>query len=564
MSLNTTERGGSHHYDALTTLCDLPAMREVYTVEYVWCVFTALPLPSSALLVDVRASLMTRYDRRLGGGSNLDLRSKTRTLEGPIRTVDDLPNWNYDGSSTNQAPGTDSEVILVPRKIYRDPFRATAVDKDHVLDRDRKNMSVHNRALYVEHRSLDKPALSPVAEPALTSGTLPEIHDGCRNLLVMCDTYEPSGRPIPSNTRAAANAIFTLPEVSCEEPWFGIEQEYTLLDATSRWPLGWPKGGYPGPQGPYYCGIGADRMFGRNIADAHYRACQYAGLAVSGINAEVMPGQWEFQVGPCVGIDAGDQLWMARYILQRVCELTGDVVVTYDPKPVPGDWNGAGAHCNYSTRSMREKRLGGMNEIERAILLLEDRHAVHIDAYGPGNERRLTGRHETAAMDKFTWGVADRGASVRVGNETASAGAGYLEDRRPSANADPYAVTSLLAETTLATSWRGEHDSSSVDARNVMGGLSEALRSAKLSNAASSLDDDDSSTAEVDQSFKSKSSHAGSGNMYEFGVPITPEKSPPPVSLQEYLTIPSAKKTPAMVDKKGRVHRSPIGDDGSL
>ena len=488
----------------------------------------------------------------------MDLRSKTRTLEGPFRSVEDLPAWNYDGSSTNQAPGQDSEVILVPRKVYRDPFRATAMDKDHILDHDRKNSSVHNRALYVEHRSLDKPALSPVAEPERSSATRPEILDGCRNLLVMCDTYDSSGRPIPTNTRAAANAIFTLPEVSCEEPWFGIEQEYTLLDSTTRWPLGWPKGGYPGPQGPYYCGIGADRMFGRNIADAHYRACHYAGLSVSGINAEVMPGQWKFQVGPCVGIDAGDQLWMARYILQRVCELTGDVVVTYDPKPVPGDWNGAGAHCNYSTRSMREKRLGGMNEIERAIRLLEDRHAVHIAAYGPGNERRLTGKHETAAMDKFTWGVADRGASIRVGNETASTGAGYLEDRRPSANSDPYAVTSLLAETTLARSWCSEQGSSGVDARNVLGGLSEALKSAKLSNAASSFEDNNSSTAEVDQSFKSKSSQAGSGNMYEFGVPITPEKTPPPETLQEYLT------RPATVDSKGRVHRSPIGDDGSL
>ena len=143
----------------------------------------------------------------------MDLRSKTRTLEGPFRSVEDLPAWNYDGSSTNQAPGQDSEVILVPRKVYRDPFRATAMDKDHILDHDRKNSSVHNRALYVEHRSLDKPALSPVAEPEQSSATRPEILDGCRNLLVMCDTYEPSGRPIPTNTRAAANAIFTLPEV---------------------------------------------------------------------------------------------------------------------------------------------------------------------------------------------------------------------------------------------------------------------------------------------------------------------------------------------------------------
>lgn len=201
------------------------------------------------------------------------------------------------------------------------------------------------------------------------------VLDGCRNVLVMCDTYAPATMtPLRSNTRAAAAEIFDHPNVAAEEPWFGIEQEYTLLDAVTRWPIGWPPGGYPAPQGPYYCGVGADRMFGRSIAEAHYTACHFAGLDVSGLNAEVMPGQWEFQVGPCVGVDSGDQLWMARYILQRVCELTGSVVVTLDPKPVQGDWNGAGAHCNYSTRSMREVDLGGMKEIERAIKLLKVRN----------------------------------------------------------------------------------------------------------------------------------------------------------------------------------------------
>ena len=282
------------------------------------------------------------------------------------------------------------------------------------------------------------------------SGTDDSVLEGCRNLIVMCDTYAPATmKPLSSNSRAAAADIFNHPDVAAEEPWFGIEQEYTLLDATTRWPIGWPPGGYPAPQGPYYCGVGADRMFGRSIAEAHYTACHFAGLDVGGLNAEVMPGQWEFQVGPCVGVDSGDQLWVARYILQRVCELTGNVVVTFDPKPVPGDWNGAGAHTNYSTRSMREKSLGGIKEIERAINRLKERHEEHIAKYGSGNERRLTGKHETAAMSDFTWGIADRGASIRVGNETYAKGAGYMEDRRPSANMDPYVVTSMLASTTL-------------------------------------------------------------------------------------------------------------------
>ncbi|CAN1812310.1 Glutamine synthetase nodule isozyme [Linum perenne] len=295
------------------------------------------------------------------GGSGLDLRSKARTLEGPVSDPSKLPKWNFDGSSTNQAPGDDSEVILYPQAIFKDPFRKG------------------------------------------------------NNILVLCDAYTPAGEPLPTNKRNNAAKIFSHPDVAAEVPWYGIEQEYTLLKKDVNWPIGWPTGGFPGPQGPYYCGVGADKAFGRDIVDSHYKACLYAGINISGINGEVMPGQWEFQVGPAVGISAGDELWVARYILERITEIAG-VVVTFDPKPIKGDWNGAGAHTNYSTKSMREE--GGITVIKKAIEKLGLRHKEHISAYGEGNERRLTGQHETADINTFSWGVANRGASIRVGRDT--------------------------------------------------------------------------------------------------------------------------------------------------
>ena len=234
-----------------------------------------------------------------------------------------------------------------------------------------------------------------------------------------------------------------------QHPWFGIEQEYTLLDQDQH-PFGWPKNGFPGPQGPYYCGVGADKVYGRDIVEAHYRACLYAGIRVSGTNAEVMPAQWEYQVGPSEGIDMGDDLWISRYLLCRVAEDFG-VVVSFDPKPMQGDWNGAGAHCNFSTEAMR--RPGGMKVIEAAIDSLSRHHKRHIMAYDPNegkdNERRLTGLHETSSIHDFSAGVANRGSSIRIPRDVAEQGYGYLEDRRPSSNCDPYSVltTSTLAVT---------------------------------------------------------------------------------------------------------------------
>jgi len=324
-------------------------------------------------------------------GSGEGLRSKTKTLEAVPKSVADLPIWNYDGSSCYQAEGSNSDTYLHPVKIYPDPFR------------------------------------------------------GGHNIMVMCETYKYNKEPTETNHRKACNEV--MEKAASQHPWFGIEQEYTLLGQDGH-PFGWPKNGFPGPQGPYYCAVGAGNVYGRDIVEAHYRACLYAGIRISGTNAEVMPSQWEFQVGPTEGIDMGDDLWVARYILQRVGEDFG-VVVTFDPKPMAGDWNGAGAHTNFSTDAMRVA--GGMAAIEAAIEQLSKHHVRHIKAYDPkegkDNERRLTGAHETSSIHDFSAGVANRGCSIRIPREVAEQGYGYLEDRRPSSNCDPYSVTRVVVQT---------------------------------------------------------------------------------------------------------------------
>ncbi|CAN0024675.1 unnamed protein product [Heterosigma akashiwo] len=322
------------------------------------------------------------------GGTGADIRSKTKTLDFVPTSPSQLPDWNFDGSSTGQAPGEDSEVIIKPKAIFPDPFRRHG------------------------------------------------------NILVMCDCYKPNGEPIFNNTRAKCAEI--MERAKDLKPWFGIEQEYTLFEADGVTPFGWPKSGYPLPQGPYYCSNGTENAFGRPIVEAHYKACLYAGINISGINAEVMPGQWEYQVGPSEGIDSGDHMWVSRYLLTRVCEDFG-VIVSYDPKPIPGDWNGAGCHTNFSTEPMR--RPGGFAVIEDALKKLGEKHAEHIAAYGEGNERRLTGKHETASINQFSYGVANRGCSCRIPRTTEADGYGYFEDRRPASNMDPYVVTGKIVET---------------------------------------------------------------------------------------------------------------------
>lgn len=270
---------------------------------------------------------------------------------------------------------------------------------------------------------------------------------GGKNKLVLCETINYLKQPAKSNTRRSCLEAMKMC-VQDFEPWFGIEQEYTLIDGKTNRPLGWPKNGFPAPQGPYYCGVGANRVFGRDVVEAHYRACLYAGIPIEGENAETMPSQWEFQVGPSNGMDIGDQLWMARFILHRVAEDFG-VVVSLDPKPVQGNWNGAGAHTNFSSKQMRAK--DGLEHIQEAIERLRARQKRHIEAYDPkkgkDNERRLTGKNETSSIHEFSAGVADRGVSIRIPRQVAEDGFGYFEDRRPASNCDPYVVAEAMVRT---------------------------------------------------------------------------------------------------------------------
>ena len=317
------------------------------------------------------------------------LRSKTKVIHDFSGKLEDAPIWSFDGSSTQQAVGNSSDCLLKPVAIYHDPARVNAY-------------------------------------------------------LVMTEVLNADGTPHETNGRA------TIDDHD-NDFWFGFEQEYFLWDPETNLPYGFPVGGYPAPQGPYYCGVGADKAFGRDLVEEHLDICLEAGLNVEGINAEVAAGQWEFQIFAKGADSAGDQIWVARYLLERTAEQYG-LTINWHPKPLGNtDWNGSGMHANFSNSVLRE---AGSKEIyDKICEAFAPVIKEHMAVYGAYNEERLTGKHETAAHDEFSYGVSDRGASIRIPIATVENDwKGWLEDRRPASNADPYTAAARIIKTVKSAS----------------------------------------------------------------------------------------------------------------
>ncbi|MCB9248320.1 MAG: glutamine synthetase beta-grasp domain-containing protein [Ignavibacteriales bacterium] len=318
------------------------------------------------------------------------MRSKTKIVENFSGDAKDAPLWSFDGSSTNQAKGGSSDLLLKPVRAFKDPYR------------------------------------------------------GENAFLVISEVLNPDKTPHVTNGRATI-------QDDDEDFWFGFEQEYVLWDLDHHTPYGFPAPGYyPPPQGPFYCSVGAEYNVGREIVEEHLELCVKAGINVEGINAEVMKGQWEYQIFAKGAKEAGDQLWAARYLLERIGE-DHNIRINLDPKPVEGDWNGSGMHANFSNTTLRTCGSKAVYEKICEAFGAEDRIKKHIEVYGEDNHLRLTGKHETAAIDTFSYGVSDRGASIRIPIGTVESGyKGWLEDRRPASNADPYKVAAAIINTVKA------------------------------------------------------------------------------------------------------------------
>jgi glutamine synthetase len=314
----------------------------------------------------------------LDGCTPTQIRYKTKVVK-EFGKSNEAPIWGFDGSSTEQADGNNSDCVLKPVRVYPNPLET--------------NSSI-----------------------------------------VLCEVWNVDDTPHESNTRRLLEETIT----DDIDEWVGFEQEYTLFKGGK--PYGWPSVGQPPPQGDYYCG----RNIGEKVSREHMNACIEAGISICGTNAEVMLGQWEYQIGAGGSIHMSDDLWVARWLLERICE-EHEVVISLHPKPIQGDWNGAGCHTNFSTKEMRGD--GGYDEILEACEKLSKNPQEHIDAYGQDNDQRLTGLHETCSITEFRYGVSDRGASIRIPWQVKRDKKGYLEDRRPASNCDPYVVSQKLIET---------------------------------------------------------------------------------------------------------------------
>ena len=349
----------------------------------------------------------------LDGNQPQQLRSKTKVVDGlsKIRKYDklnnmvwSLPKWSFDGSSTKQAKagkGENTDCILTPVFSCNDPFR------------------------------------------------------GDNHYIVFCEVLNPDGSLHPTNKRGELRNFMKENNIVDSKTdlenanWFGWEQEYTLTTKPNfkegeGLPLGFRPKEDPRPQGDYYCGVGADNITGRRIVEEHLEKCVEAGLDISGINAEVMLGQWEYQIGPVTSLDGSDQLWVSRYILQRVAEENG-VKISFHPKPKTGDWNGSGCHVNFSTPEMRKE--GGLSLIKESVEKLSLTHDEHMGVYGLFNDKRMTGEHETSSVDDFSYGYSTRDTSIRIPAQSSIDGKGYFEDRRPASNCDPYSVALRMLQT---------------------------------------------------------------------------------------------------------------------
>jgi glutamine synthetase len=314
----------------------------------------------------------------LDGCTPTQIRYKTKVVK-EFGKSNEAPIWGFDGSSTEQADGNNSDCVLKPVRVYPNPLET--------------NSSI-----------------------------------------VLCEVWNVDDTPHESNTRRLLEETIT----DDIDEWVGFEQEYTLFKGGK--PYGWPSVGQPPPQGDYYCG----RNIGEKVSREHMNACIEAGISICGTNAEVMLGQWEYQIGAGGSIHMSDDLWVARWLLERICE-EHEVVISLHPKPIQGDWNGAGCHTNFSTKEMRGD--GGYDEILEACEKLSKNPQEHIDAYGQDNDQRLTGLHETCSITEFRYGVSDRGASIRIPWQVKRDKKGYLEDRRPASNCDPYVVSQKLIKT---------------------------------------------------------------------------------------------------------------------